>query len=333
MTQTKDQSKLQRRLLWGVLLGAVVYAAMALVADARALLAELGAFPAAVFAGALGLTLVNYGLRFVKWHAYLRKLGYGRVGVGESLNVFVAGLVMSVTPGKAGEVLKSVLLKERHGLPVARTAPIVFAERLTDLLGLFILAAVGIGIFDYGRIAFAISLVAVLALIVVLQLPPVIARLLDLWERLPVVGQARPKLEEAYASTRTLLDWRLMSWTTLLSAVAWGMEAVAFWWILGTLGASQAATVTLSTFVYAMTTILGAVSFLPGGLGVTEGSMMGALMLFEVFTRESAAAAATYLIRFATLWFGVVVGFFALVWLRTRARPAPPDSPDQQASA
>ena len=54
--------------------------------------------------------------------------GGGRI---DSLLTFLSACVLTVTPGKVGEVLKSLLLFETHGVAVARTAPIVIAERVT----------------------------------------------------------------------------------------------------------------------------------------------------------------------------------------------------------
>lgn len=318
--------KLEKRILWGVVIGAIVYAGIALWADASELVDLMANFPLTVFAAALGLTLVNYALRFVKWHAFLRTLGFD-VDVGESLNVFLAGLVMSVTPGKVGEVLKSLLLKNRHGFPVSRTAPIVFAERITDLLGLFIMAGVGIATFDYARWVFAVSLVVVLGIIVVLNQRGLVHWILDVLARISFLEKIRDKLEEAYESTYELLRWKLLSWTTLISVAAWSMEAVAFYFILEALQ-GQGVTPLVALFIYSITTILGAVSFLPGGLGVAEGSMIGVLLLFGIFATETPAAVATYLIRFATLWFGVIVGFFALLAYRMRGAPVDVDPDD-----
>ncbi|MFP4597805.1 MAG: YbhN family protein [Persicimonas sp.] len=309
-------AKLEKRILWGLVVGVVVYAGIALWTDVRALSAHLASFDVGLLAAALGLSVLNYGFRFIKWHVYLRRLGY-HIGLGASSNIFLSGMVMSVTPGKVGEVLKSLLLKERHGFPAARTAPVVLAERITDLLGLFVIAGLGIASFDYGRLAFVASLAGVLALIVVLNQPALVERLLGWWEKLPGVGKFRSKLEDAYASTKVLLDWKLLSWTTLISVIGWSMEALAFYLIIDALGAEQASFL-LAAFIFAMTTILGAISFLPGGLGVTEASMIGVLILMGVFADESAAAASTYLIRFTTLWFGVLVGMGALVWFRLR---------------
>lgn len=312
-------NKLETRIVWGVILGIVVYAAIGLLTDARDLAARLLEFPLSVFAAALGLTLVNYGLRFAKWHYYLGRLGV-EVRWTSSLNVFLAGLVMSVTPGKVGEVLKSFLLRQSHGVAAARTAPVVVAERLTDLLGLFVIAGIGIVTFDFGRPVFVASLVVVATAIAFLQQPTLVHALLARSDGLPVVGKLRPKLEEAYDSMQRLLSLPVLTVTTVLSVLAWSMEALAFYWILHALGASEA-TLFVAFFIYSITTILGAVSFLPGGLGVTEGSMIGALLLMGVVASETTAAAATYLIRFATLWFGVLLGLGALIVFRATHRP------------
>jgi uncharacterized protein (TIRG00374 family) len=62
--------------------------------------------------------------------------------------------------------------------------------------------------------------------------------------------------------------------------------------------------------------ILGAVSLLPGGLGVTEGSMTGLLLVFDV--ERVQAASTTLVIRAATLWF--VAGLALAVYLYYRCQ-------------
>ena len=62
--------------------------------------------------------------------------------------------------------------------------------------------------------------------------------------------------------------------------------------------------------VYAIAMIVGALSFLPGGLGSTEAVMM--LLLLSVGVENSAAVSATLICRVTTLWFAVALGLFAL---------------------
>ena len=67
----------------------------------------------------------------------------------------------------------------------------------------------------------------------------------------------------------------------------------------------------IAVFTLAFSTVVGALSTLPGGLGAAEASIAGMLVLLLGMEKDSAAAA-TLLIRFATLWFGVSLGL--LVW-------------------
>ena len=62
--------------------------------------------------------------------------------------------------------------------------------------------------------------------------------------------------------------------------------------------------------IYSTSVILGAVSMLPAGIGVTEGSFGGLLSLLEI--EISFALALAIVVRLFTLWFGVGVGFIAL---------------------
>src|SRR5205814_4801248 len=113
----------------------------------------------------------NYGLRIARWHYYLGRIGV-RVPVLESSVVFLSGFVMSVTPGKIGEVFKSLLLYESRGTSIARTAPIVVAERLTDLIALVMLITLGSFSFAHGTAVAASSGLLVAGLIAVCAYRP-----------------------------------------------------------------------------------------------------------------------------------------------------------------
>src|SRR5687767_4028377 len=95
-------------------------------------------------------TLFNYVLRFYKWDVYLRLIGATGVPKRDSLLIFLSGMAMAMTPGKVGELLKSYLLKQVRGTPIAASAPIVMAERLTDGVAMLVLASVGLVMFNYG---------------------------------------------------------------------------------------------------------------------------------------------------------------------------------------
>src|ERR687885_1044332 len=139
------------RLILGLILGVLVVAALSVYADFTKMVNVLRNFEWWLLPLILLFTLFNYALRFYKWDVYLRLIGATGVSKRDSLLIFLSGMAMAMTPGKVGEVLKSYLLKQVRGTPIAASAPIVVAERLTDGLAMMVLASAGLVLFDYGR--------------------------------------------------------------------------------------------------------------------------------------------------------------------------------------
>lgn len=304
-----------RQLLVGILLGVLLYGAVVAYAGFRQIQEVLGAFRWATFAAALALASANYGFRFAKWQYYLRRLGVARVPRADSLLVFLSGFVLTVTPGKLGEVFKSAVLARTHQVPVERTAPIVVAERLTDVIAIVLLVVLGSLGFSGGLYWAVLGAVAVGAGLVAI-----------LWERparalLAALGKTRraaglvPRLARAYDSLRLVASPSALGWPVLLSLVGWGLEGFALHLLIGGFGYHPA--LSFSVFFYATATLAGALVPVPGGLGVTE-AVIHEQLVHVAGTPENVATACMLLIRLATLWWAVLVGFLALALLRSR---------------
>lgn len=314
------------RVLWVVLLGVGVYGALVVWRDAGSIAERLRTYAWWTFAAACGLSLANYGLRFLKWEYYLRVLGIRGVPKGESLLIFLSGFVLTVTPGKVGEVFKSVVLQDRWGVPVARTAPIVVAERLTDLLGVVALIAVGSASFPGGAAWATAGFLVVLAILVFASAERLWRAVVGLLPRLPgpagrAGARAAPRLVAALTSLQDLVAPSRLAVPTALSIVGWALEGVGTWLLLQ--GFGEAASVARAAFCYAVATLAGALVPVPGGLGVTE-KVLEELMVAVAGVPGAVATPTMILGRLATLWFAVLVGFVALGWLGRRPLPARP---------
>jgi uncharacterized membrane protein YbhN (UPF0104 family) len=301
---------LGRKAIAATVLGVLVFAGMLFYGDVQRLRANLTAFRWSTFALGLALATVNYGLRFARWEYYLRRVDVV-VPLAESARVFVAGFVMSISPGKVGEVLKSLLLHEARGVSIARTAPIVVAERLTDLLALVLLAAFGSLALGQGPTIALTGGLAALGLWAACAFRPLGELCLRLAERLPLLGRISPRLREAYESLHALVGPAPLTAATALATVSWALECVTLQVIAEGFGVHL--DLLQSAFAYSVPTIVGALAMMPGGLGVTEASMAGVLTSIGGATMSaSVATATTMLVRIATLWWAVVLGFFAL---------------------
>ena len=316
---SRPGSGLARKVVIFTLLGALVFAGLSLYGDVRALLENLSAFRWEMLALAVALASGNYALRFLRWQYYLRRIDTP-VPAGESALIFLAGFVMSVTPGKVGEVFKSLLLYEARGHSIARTAPVVVAERLTDLVALVILTALGALSFEQGIAITIAGAVLVSAVLAACAYRPLGELGLSIAARLPVLGRIAPRLREAYESLHIMTRPRPLFIGTSLATCAWALEVVSLGVILaGFSGVSLGWEAT--TFAYSASTIAGAVAMMPGGLGVTEAGITGLLMaLGDAAMTPAVATAATMLVRLATLWWAVLLGLVALGLYRRHIR-------------
>ncbi len=314
----KAPSNLTRRLVLGALLGGVVFIALSLYSDVGKLAANLSTFHYSALAIALALASGNYALRFVRWQYYLRRLDV-EVPVVESALVFLSGFVMSVTPGKVGEMFKSLLLFESRGTSIARTAPIVVAERLTDLVALVMLCALGsLSLPDGPRIALVFAAL-VAAILVACAYRPLGELGLRIAARIPLIKKLAPKLRDAYESLFAMTRPAPLAVGTALAVAAWTLEALGLWVIVRGFPGCEIS-LSASAFTYATSTIAGALAMMPGGLGVTEAGMSSMLqVLGGAEITPSIATAATILVRIATLWWAVVVGAGALAVFRRRS--------------
>jgi glycosyltransferase 2 family protein len=306
-----------KKVLWAMLLGVAVYMVAALYSGIGKISASLAHYQVYTFVVACLLAFGNYCLRFLKWEFYLSRLGIKGVAKWDSFLTFFSGFVLTVTPGKVGEVFKSYILNETHDVPMTKTAPIVVAERATDVIGIVVLIVFGAAFgFGGGLVWAGIGAGLVLGLLVVVANRKLSLAMIGFVARLPgKLGAIAPKLEAAYDSLATMLKPRNLFVPSLLSAAAWMLECLALWVILG--GFGETTSVPLATFFYATSTLAGAIVPVPGGLGVTESALMGQMTTMG-HVDTSTATAAMILVRFATLWFAVVVGFVALSAMKRR---------------
>ena len=307
-----------------VLLAALAVAVAALVVawgDAPAVLNALGRFPPLLIVPVVLLTVWNYTLRWLRWNYYLRVLGVHGVSQVSSALVFFSGFAMGLTPGKSGEVTKSYWLREIVGperAPLARTAPIVFAERLVDGIAMLLLATSGLISFQFG--ALALLGVAALACLAVglIQARPLVHAILNVLEARPRSSRLGTILKTVYDSARELLTWPRLALAVGIGIVSWAGECLALYVILLGLGARPSLELlNQATFALAAGSLVGSASLLPGGIGAAEGTVAAVLDLVAGQPRDIAAAA-TLLIRVCTLWFGVALGAISLLALARR---------------
>jgi uncharacterized protein (TIRG00374 family) len=256
---------------------------------------------------ALLLSLVNYGLRFVRWQVYLGRLGHS-INWSPSLRIYLSGFALTTTPGKAGEVFRGVLLKQR-AVPYSKTLGAFISERLSDLIAIVLLTLVGLSQYPEAKGVVIAGCIGICIVLLSISSRTVLDKI-AVW----ISGRAGKfynlisHLLELLKAARECHTPKLILFSTVISLVAWGAEALAFYWVLQWLDADIS--FSFAVFIYALSMLVGGLSFLPGGLGSSEAVMISLLVLKGMTMPE--AIAATVFIRLTTLWFAVAIGLVAL---------------------
>jgi uncharacterized protein (TIRG00374 family) len=277
----------------------------------------------------LALTLWNYGWRFIKWNRFLRALNIPEIPGPLNLGVYLSGYSMSITPGKVGELVKAVYIRRINGTPVNRTSAAIAAERITDAIAMLLLALVGLLEFNYGRPLVGIVAFVMLAGIIAIQKTAWLHGLLDWMTRYSRLESPITHARAFVDASNVLYRPRILTKAVGIGVVSWAGECIAFYFVLIGLGIDASWDLLLTaTFILAVSSLAGGASMVPGGLGVTDASVAGMLMLLvdDPSMTRAVAAAATLIIRFATLWFAVLIGAVALPLVERQIRRISPNA-------
>lgn len=304
---------LGRQMAVPLVLGLLVVVGLALTANPRALAHSLRDFDVRLLVPVLALSVFNYGLRYIRWEIYLRRIG-ATLSRGPSLAVFLVGFLLGVTPGKAGELGKAWLVRELGGGRARRVVSVVLAERVTDVLGTVALVALCALALPGGPWIAAAGLAGVAAIVLLLTWRRGAGWVFAILRRLPVLGPRVPHMVEMHERLRELLTPGLAATATLLATVAWAAEGLGFWLVVRNY--APKADLLVSIFNYTAANVLGGLSMLPGGLGAAEGSLTALLHGQGLQTAD--AGSITLVIRAATLWFSVLFGLIALPFVARR---------------
>jgi len=261
------------------------------------------------------LSLMNYGFRILRWRWYLARLGHPLPLHFAGLT-FIAGFAYTLSPGKVGEMIRARYYLPL-GIPLPTVAGAFFAERLLDVVAMAALAALLLADLPDYRNAVYVAAALVLVLLVLLSVLP--------WRSLRIRFESAsglPRLvrrvlvgvTSTLAATRPLLQPVPLAMGFSMGLLAWGFEGFG----LGVLsGVSPSHLGMLAAVgIYAVAVLVGALSFLPGGLGSTEAVMSTLLVAHGMAFGD--AVFVTLACRIVTLWLAVVLGWVAVLSLRQR---------------
>ncbi len=314
--------RLNKKLLLTSALGAAVLAVM-LWSVGPERLTELvsGARPGYIVAAALAIVVLNVIATF-RWHLLMSSLGYVLTLWDTYFQISGAFLLSTLTPGRAGEVFRLYLSKRISDIDASHSGAALLIERACDLsvmaalilLGLVTGMGAQLGAFgDAARVTVGVTFLIVAMLVLSVRhrwAMGLVVRILSFGGRRGLPGCARgaQKIEEsipAFLSVARRVSVPAVFGMTLL---IWASQVARMWFVCVAVGAEVSPMVV--GLAYCLGILLGVVSYIPGGLVVTEGTMVGLLVVHGVPT--DIATVAVVIDRLFAYWAAVVVGVMSL---------------------
>ncbi len=287
-----------RSISLAIVVTVVLYVGMATLADWEAFGAAVSALPGSLWVQVVVLSLLSYLLRFARWHYFIVALGH-KLPILRNLEIYLAAFALTLTPGKAGETIRSVYLHP-YGVSYPHSIGAFVSERLLDLVAVGALASLAVSMFPEQRLWMFAAIACIAIVILLLR-----SRLLSLiGGRSSVVGHAA----KLVATLRFLLSGRRVAVAAPLSLMAWMAQGVSLYLIVHALGYEL--TVSTVVAIYCLSILAGAASFIPGGLGATEAVIV--LLLSAVGVGQTDAITASLISRGLTLWLAVGIGVVAM---------------------
>lgn len=305
-------------LLVSLLVALAVPAGLGFYGDFRQVSSTLAGFRWDLMPVLLGVTALNYTVRYLRWRKLLELAGGRPQHLWDDLLVFFGGTAMILTPARLGEWVKSYYAQRLYGAPVARTAPIPLAERVSDSLAMLLLAGAGLVMFGWGAAVFVAIAGMAAAAIIVFRHRGLALLLTRCLRRFPAARRLLSSVEQFQESSRLLFSMQGLSWAIGLGLLAWSLECLTFLLVLAGLGGPVTWELGVqAAFIFPIATLAGSLSLMPGGMGVTEGGITGMTQTI-VGASRSVAVASALLVRALVLGFALVLGVAALAVLTRR---------------
>jgi uncharacterized protein (TIRG00374 family) len=250
--------------------------------------AALKGFRLVLIAPIVALSLLAYALQGIRWHFLLRDVGTD-LRLRDTLLINLAGqTITAVVP--LGDLTRAAFASEAAGTDFGVVAATITVQELSYTLLLVLSALPAILALGYGLAAVIPVGLGIAAIVVILTVSPVFCRVHDLLARLPFLNKLLPAIDELQEQTVRLLHRPDALALSILDAARVVVTVSALWLVLeglepGRVGWWQTA------FVLALSTVGGAVSLIPGGVGANEASV-AALLIFLGFDYGAAGAAA-----------------------------------------
>ena len=300
--------KFKKNLLLGILGIIAIYAIILIAFDVNIISEKINDFDFQYLPFIIPLIPLTWGVLFLRWNLLLKNSAID-IPLKDNFMIFISGFALGVTPGKVGELIKAQLLKNKFNIPRSKTAPLVIVERFYDFFAIAIISLFGILVFEYSIYIFTILSVGIIIFLTITSSEKLFLKFLQKIEKIKFLRNFSSELPKSFTIIQKSTRGKIFPLSIILSVIFWILDSIIAYLTLLSFGIDIIDYFVLMS-IYTSSIILGVISFLPLGIGVVEGSLVGFLSLNGI--EFPLATAIVVFIRFFTRWIGVMAGFLGL---------------------
>ena len=305
--------KLDNRLILILIAVVAIYAIFLFISDYNIISEKISNFKINYLPLILLLVSASWVPLIIKWHFLLKNCEID-IPLTKSILVFLSGTAFEITPGQIGALMKSQILKTIYNIPRTKTAPIVLVEKVYDLIGAILASIIGIIILGVYPHLIVIAILVLAVIFFFMYYRPASELFFKRITKLKFFSKYIENISESYKIVQKSTNVKVATVCILLAVTYWFIISAAAYYIL--IGFDINILDYLKVLaIYVTSILLGAISFIPAGIGITEGTLAGLLTLEGIGV--SAALILSVMIRILTLWYSVGVGFIALKFTGT----------------
>lgn len=254
----------------------------------------------------MGIQIILLGIKF---HRLLQKLEI-KISIKESIKIFVAGLSLIATPAGIGTIIKSYILKKKFGHPISLTLSIIFIERLTELLAILIILTsflLWVNTLE-SIIAIGLGFLLVIIMLIISSNNKIFQSLKFTILKINRIKKFSSVLDESKDSLTKLMQKKTFSEALGWSIMAKIVQFVAVYFIFLSVGIDLG--LILSGQLYYTALVVGALTFIPSGIIITESTML--VLLINHGVELSIGTVAVLFTRIITTWLATILGVISL---------------------
>lgn len=291
-----------------VVITILIYVSFLVISDVNSILDEFSNFKFEYLPVIITLIILGYVSLILRWNLLLKKSDI-YIPTKSSILIFMGGVSLSIIPGKAGELIKSELLKIKFDVPRSKSISIILVEQVYNGIGLIITSLFGLYYFNLGLYVTIGFSVLVIFVVLFLSSKRLLEKCSKIFKKIKFLSKFVESITESQQIATNLITGKFVIKIIALSTLFWIFISSAVYFIIVAFGIDIFEIFGIWT-MYTNSIMLGFVSFLPLGIGVVEGSFAGFMTYGGV--DMSIALTLIIIIRVIVEWIPIGIGFISL---------------------